>query len=92
MGTGCERIVDGEDAAADAVAGFEADDAQAGAFQVAGGGESGGTGSDDDDVGVGRRHTAMRAGSHFTLWSLVTARFSAGESMRKYDQGPGIHG
>src|SRR6266478_4338510 len=29
---------------------------------------------------------------HLTLWSAVTAQVPAGESSRKYDQGPGIHG
>ena len=45
-----QRVMEGEDAAAEAVARFEAEDGFTGARENAGSGESGDAGSDDDDI------------------------------------------
>jgi hypothetical protein len=52
---GGQRIVNGMDAPADPVAGFEAKRVAAGAIQLAEGGQAGGSGSNYDYVDV-RRH------------------------------------
>src|SRR5207244_7194868 len=56
-------LMDGEDAAADALARFEDDNAPAGAREIARGGEARGPGTDDDDVYVIRGRSPTRAAS-----------------------------